>query len=266
MNFMSSINFIKKKYLMFCILLLPLTIPLLTGECDMTERTPAPVLISDIPDFSAISDIEEKKRSFFKFIRPEIEAENVKIFGKRERLLALYEKYEEKIIFSMEDKKWLEQLKVHYRVKDSIDDPDIAWMELIRRVDILPVELALTQAAKESGWGTSRFARFGNNIFGQWCFIEGCGLVPAKRNEGANHEVKKFESVNASVRSYIHNLNTHAAYMEFRQLRSEQRLAGQKLDGYPLIFGLPEYSERGEAYLEEIRDMMLANMDIMGSE
>ncbi|MBL7031879.1 MAG: glucosaminidase domain-containing protein [Nitrospira sp.] len=271
MNTMKHIDFRKKKYVMLYILLFPLAMLLLTGEYDLTNRghnvaNEIPVWRSQIPDFSAINDLEEKKSSFFEFIRPEIEIENARVLAKRERLLDLYKQYRKKIILSLEEKEWLEKLKAKYRVNGNFDDPELAWIELIRRVDILPVELALTQAAKESGWGTSRFARRGNNIFGQWCFKEGCGIVPINREEGASHEVQKFESVNGSVRSYIHNLNTHDAYEEFRQLRFEQRRVGKKLDGYPLVSGLPRYSERGEAYLEEIRDMMLANMDIMASE
>ncbi len=254
---------------MLLILLLPLAMPLLTGEFNLPNRVHhkkgIPVWRSKVPDFSAIIDIEEKKRSFFEFLRPVIDSENTKVLVERAKLLDLYKQYREKIIFSMEEKAWFGKLKSKYRVKDNVDDPEHVWIELISRVDMLPVELALTQAAKESGWGTSRFARVANNVFGQWCFTDGCGIVPINRKEGATHEVRKFTSVNGSVRSYIHNLNTHAAYEEFRQLRFQQRRTGKKLDGYPLVSGLPRYSERGEAYLEEIRDMMLANMYIIGS-
>jgi len=256
---------------MLYILLFPLAMLLLTGEYDLRNREhnvkkEIPVWSSEIPDFSAISDMEERKKSFFEFVRPMIETENARVLEKRERLLDLYKQYREKIIFSMEEKEWLEELKAKYRVNGNFNDPELVWIELIRRVDVLPIELALTQAAKESGWGISRFARGGNNIFGQWCFQEGCGMVPVNREEGATHEVQKFGSVSESVRSYIHNLNTNTAYDEFRHLRFEQRRTGKRLDGYSLVSGLPRYSERGEVYLEEIRDMMLANMHIIGSE
>ena len=254
---------------MLYILLLPLAMPLLTGKFDLQNnvnhiKKVIPVWRSAVPDFSAIIDIEEKKRSFFEFVRPVIESENARVYVQRGKLLALYKQYRENFIFSLEEKAWLKKLKAKYRVRDNADDPELVWLELIKRVDILPVELALTQAAKESGWGTSRFATMANNMFGQWCFKEGCGIVPSSREEGAKHEVRKFGSVSESARSYIHNLNTNAAYEEFRQLRYEQRRKGKKLEGYPLVSGLPRYSERGEAYLEEIRDMMLANMHIMG--
>ena len=271
MNSLKRINCFEKKYLMLYILFLPLLMPLLSGEFDLSSKGPhvkrgIPVWRSEIPDFSLIIDIEEKKRSFFDFLRPVIETENARVLEKREKLLNLYQQSRKKIKFSMEEKAWLEKLKDKYRVRDNVDDPEQVWIELIRRVDMLPVGLALTQAAKESGWGTSRFARMANNVFGQWCFKEGCGIVPVNREEGANHEVRKFGSVNASVRSYIHNLNTHAAYDEFRQLRFDQRRTGKKLNGYHLVSGLPRYSERGEAYLEEIRDMILANLYIIGSQ
>lgn len=269
MNRFNYSKLIRKRYLVLIILLLPLLMPLLTGEWDLPPRVhdfdkKDPVLKSDIPDFSAITDLEKKKRSFFEFIRPVIEAENARVFKEREKLLELYDRYRRDISLSIEDKRWLEGLKKRYRVDHDTDGP-AAWIELIKRVDILPVELALIQAAKESGWGTSRFARTGNNIFGQWCFKEGCGIVPVDREEGAGHEVRKFASVKDSVRSYMRNLNTHYAYEVFRELRYKQRLAGEELKGYPLISGLPGYSERGEAYLEEIRDMMTANKDIIGS-
>jgi Bax protein len=261
---------IRKRYLMLFILLLPLVMPLLTGEWGLPRRvhkfdSKGPILRSDLPDFSAISDLKKKKRRFFEFVSPVIEAENARIFEKRQKLLELYDQHRQGMIFSIEEKQWLEYLKKKYRVYDDSSNPEAVWMELIKRVDVLPVELALIQAAKESGWGTSRFARMGNNIFGQWCFIEGCGIVPINREEGATHEVQKFASVNESVRSYMRNLNTHFAYEEFRELRYKQRLTGEGLKGYPLVSGLPGYSERGEAYLEEIRDMMMANMDIIGS-
>lgn len=224
----------------------------------------AAVLANELPDFSAIKDIKEKKKRFFSFVRPIIEAENERVLSKREKLIGLYKKHIENALFSTEEVEWLDRLHAEYRINDD-DDPEFVWTDSLRRVDALPVELAMTQAAKESGWGVSRFVRTGNNIFGQLCFVKGCGIVPVNRDEGAIHEVRKFESVRASVRSYIRNLNTNSAYEGFRQLRFDQRQAGEELEAYSLISGLPRYSVRGEAYLEEIRAMILANRHIMGS-
>ncbi len=225
----------------------------------------APVFESELPDFNAIYDLKEKKRSFFSFLRPIIEAENERVFNKRKKLLGLYKKHIGKAVLSPEERMWLDRLQAGYRINYADDDSEFVWTELLRRIDVLPVELALTQAAKESGWGGSRFARMGNNIFGQQCFVKGCGIIPGRRDEGAIHEVKKFKSLNDSVRSYIHNLNTNIAYDGFRQLRFDQRQTGEELEAYSLISGLPSYSERGEAYLEELRAMLMANMPIMGS-
>jgi Bax protein len=124
---------------------------------------------------------------------------------------------------------------------------------------MIPLNLALAQAAKESGWGTSRFAREGNNLYGQRCFTKGCGIVPAGRAEGATHEVRRFDTAAASVQSYIHNLNTNNAYRRFRLMRRLQRLEGKEPDGFILAESLPRYSERRYRYLDEIREMMRVN-------
>ncbi len=225
----------------------------------------SPVIASDIPDFDLIRDTAEKKRSFFRFLRPIIEEENARVLVKRKRLLDLYERHRQKASLSPLDIEWLDGLYSEYKVKRNPDDTELDWTALLKRVDALPVEMALIQAAKESGWGSSRFARAGNNLFGQWCFRNGCGLVPNGRDPGDKHEVAVFRSVRSSVRSYIHNLNTNIAYSHFRDLRFEQRRQGKEPDAYTLIDGLPGYSERGEAYIEEIRAMLLANEPYMGS-
>ena len=124
---------------------------------------------------------------------------------------------------------------------------------------MIPNSLALVQAANESAWGTSRFARDANNYFGQWCFTRGCGLIPANRIEGAHHEVQRFSSPKESVASYLNNLNTHNAYAQLRSIRSNAVKNGEPITGYLLAAGLGKYSERGEAYIEEIRTMIRVN-------
>ena len=131
--------------------------------------------------------------------------------------------------------------------------------ELLVRVDIIPVSLALAQAANESAWGTSRFAREGNNIFGQWCFDEGCGLVPGQRADDASHEVRSFSSVEASVRAYFRNLNTNPTYEYLRELRAQMRMKGKPLDSRALAQGLLRYSERGHVYISELYDIIRVN-------
>ena len=123
-------------------------------------------------------------------------------------------------------------------------------------MDIVPLQLALVQAAKESSWGRSRYAVQSNNIFGQWCFKQGCGVIPKERPAGARHEVRKFDSVSDAIRSYIHNLNSHYRYNNLREIRQSLRQNGQAIEGDELVDGLLFYSERRHQYVEEIRSMI----------
>ena len=119
--------------------------------------------------------------------------------------------------------------------------------------------MVLAQAAIESAWGTSRFARQANNLFGQWCFAPGCGIVPLHRPSDATYEVEKFPSVGAAVEAYYLNLNTHAAYRALRTIRRESRLQGKTLSGALMVAGLEKYSGRGIHYVEELRSMIRTN-------
>jgi Bax protein len=124
---------------------------------------------------------------------------------------------------------------------------------------VVPPSLALSQAANESAWGTSRFARSGHNYFGQWCFTTGCGVVPRHRTAGKQHEVAVFASPAAAVASYLHNLNSHPAYQRLREIRLQQRQQHQVVSGLALAAGLEKYSERGEDYIRELRAMIRHN-------
>jgi Bax protein len=130
-------------------------------------------------------------------------------------------------------------------------------------VDAVPDHLVLAQAANESAWGTSRFAREGNNLFGQWCFRQGCGLVPASRPDGATYEVARFESVSQSIGSYMHNLNTGRTYQELREIRALARENGHDPDANAMAAGLMSYSERGEDYISELRSMIRHNAEVI---
>ena len=131
--------------------------------------------------------------------------------------------------------------------------------ELLLRVDQVPASLALAQAAMESAWGTSRFAVQGNNLFGQWCYQKGCGLVPLRRNAGSTHEVAKFDSVSDAIKSYLKNINTHRAYADLRNDRASLRSAGKPITGHQLAEGLIDYSELREAYVHEIQAVIRIN-------
>lgn len=214
-----------------------------------------------LPDFSGFEDVDAKKRAFFEFLLPLVKQENQRIETLRAHLLSLAARVDS---LRENELRWLLQLAQYYRVVASdtgTANLDPGWVidRLLLRVDQVPPSLALAQAANESAWGTSRFAREGNNLYGQWCFRKGCGLVPKDRPPGDRHEVAKFSSPLHSVERYIHNLNTHLAYKEFRLMRANQREAGAALSGKQIAATLVKYSTRGAEYVEELRAMIRLN-------
>lgn len=202
------------------------------------------------------SSTKEKKQRFFALLQPLIAVENQYIEQQRAWLEALQPEQ-----LSQQEQLLLQQLAVEYKVNASSDLE--RYQELLLRVDTIPLELVLAQAANESAWGRSRFAREGNNLFGQWCFSPGCGLIPARRPEGASYEVAKFVSVQQSVRAYLHNLNTFKAYKALRQLRAKLRQNDQEVSGIVLAEALERYSERGNAYVQDLQSMMRVNQALV---
>lgn len=215
----------------------------------------------NVPDFAAISDIQTRKIEFFSYLLPAINEQNELILEQRAHLEYLRDKYQGGEPLSDIEQLWLDDLATHYRV--TAENEDDRFAILLRRVDIIPDTLVLIQAANESGWGTSRFALDARNFFGQWCWTEGCGLVPHSRREGQIHEVREFNSATESVRSYIRNLNTHDAYQDLRQIRAELRQNNMSITAQPLTHGLMSYSERGEDYIVELNQMIRVNLPII---
>ncbi|AOY87109.1 bax protein [Marinobacter salinus] len=208
----------------------------------------------DLPDFSQFRDTTEKKAAFFSFLYPRIVLANSRILIERDYLDSLAKKSS----LTAKEKKWLSAQAERLRVDVPTGSPE-QFALLHKRLDVIPPSLILSQAANESAWGTSRFAIKGNNLFGQWCFSKGCGLVPRSRVEGADHEVAKFSSPYRSVRAYIQNLNRHPTYQALRDVRLKDRRTDQPLSGLDMAQGLLGYSERGEEYVEEIRSMIHYN-------
>lgn len=220
--------------------------------------------VTEVPDFSGYADVRDKKQAFFGFLAPIVQAENSRIEVARFQLETLHDRFTQTGRLSKAERKQLLVIANDYNVDIEVDDElDASFGVLLRRVDVVPEALVLVQAANESGWGTSRFAREGLNFFGQWCFRKGCGLVPDARSEDMNHEVRKFASVNASVRSYLRNINTHPAYFELRRLRAEKRASGADIRALDLTQGLLSYSERGEDYVHELNSMIRVNRPII---
>lgn len=218
------------------------------------QQVTRPPGLIDLPAFDGL-EISAMKEAFFDFLRPIARDHNERVAKERAWLLEVAEN---------PSPGWLEQRRLRrlaerYGVDLDGMDRDAAIALLKRRVDVVPESLVLTQAAKESGWGRSRFAREGNALFGERCFDEGCGIVPGARPEEAGHEVAKFPTVHAAVGSYIHNLNTHPEYTEFRRARQQLRSNGEEPSGVLLAEHLGSYSERGERYVLEIVSMIRQN-------
>lgn len=208
------------------------------------------------PDFEAIGDIATRKETFFNFILPLVEHENERLLQLREQLQAIAKRAASNKL-THQDHSLLAELARQYDVEEGPLEQTLERLD--RRINTIPTALALAQAASESAWGTSRFAREGNNFFGQWCFKAGCGLVPQNRREGAFHEVTRFESARASVAAYFHNINTHSAYHSLRLLRQQKAAAGLAVSGYELAGKLTSYSERGAPYIGELRSIIRGN-------
>ena len=185
------------------------------------QRELATSVAMDPPDFKAIKDPVERKQAFVNYLRPSYETVAANILTQRSKL---------------------EKLK--------------SQLNLVR-VDILPPELVLSQAATESGWGTSRMARKLNNFFGHYCFEKGCGVSPYRRN--GSGEVKSFDSPELAVQAYMRNVNTHPAYKQVRQMRADMRAEVKPLDAVALAKGLNRYSTMGDGYVRKIQGMIRTN-------
>jgi Bax protein len=211
---------------------------------------------SSVPDFRNFSAGSERKTVFFNYLRPLIDAENTHILALRHTLMR-WQKNPQNIGWWQTRR--LQTVTRDYRLPDFDADKADDWQRLLQRVDVIPPSLALAQAANESAWGTSRFARRGHNYFGQWCFTTGCGVVPNQRTLGKDHEVEVFASPAESVASYLLNLNAHPAYQRLREIRQQRRQRQQPVSGLALAAGLEKYSERGVAYIQELREMIRYN-------
>ena len=188
------------------------------------EKLVKPIYFTQFPrDLNNLQSVQLKKETFIKIVLPLIVAENEKILDDREKLKVLIEK---KFTSDLE-KQWLRQKLLEYKVKKGNLD------ELMYRMDMIPVSIALAQAAKESGWGTSRFALEGNAIFGQWTW-DGQGIAPLKRDGDKNHKILKFPILRASVKAYKNNLNTHKSYFKFREKRKSLRDKNKNITGLSL--------------------------------
>lgn len=208
-----------------------------------------PVALTLLPaEIKMIENTKKRKEFFIQIILPLILKENNNIRVDRKRLFNIINKSNNTEL----EKKWLSQKYKQY----GIPSKDLSVLKI--RMDEIPVSLAIAQAAKETGWGTSRFALEGNALFGQWTW-SGEGLKPKESEKSEGHKVMKFNVLQASVRAYQRNLNTHSSYQEFRFARAKLRDEGKELDSLILSEFLNEYAETGEKYVEVLQQIIEQN-------
>jgi len=215
------------------------------------------IAIDPLPlDYHPDLEVSRKKALFFRALLPLALAENEEIRKQRAFVQSV-----QSARVAPKNSLTRERLSILFGQYRVAMEPDMtaAINKLLHRMDEIPPALLLAQAANESAWGTSRFARKANNLFGQWTWRTGQGIIPKERPEGEDYAIRKFPSLRASVRDYIHNLNIGHAYDELRKIRSQMRAAGQPLDAVALAVGLSRYSERGEDYINEIRNIITGN-------
>ena len=213
------------------------------------EKLVKPIYFTQFPrDLDNLQSVKLKKETFIKIVLPLIVAENEKILDDREKLKILVEKK----FTTDSEKQWLRQKLLEYKVKRG----DLE--ELLFRMDMIPVSIALAQAAKESGWGTSRFALEGNAIFGQWTW-DGQGIAPLKRDGDKNHKILKFPILRASVKAYKNNLNTHKSYLKFREKRKVLRDKNKGITGLALTSTLKNYAQTGSEYTKILNQIITQN-------
>jgi Bax protein len=235
------------------ILVCTLSLNPLSGKIDSDVLTSNTLL----PDLSTVNQPMERVQLFIDIMRPLVEQKNELLTSTRERLLQIKSEIDQGHELGFVDREQLNRLREDFSVNsDDYPSDKHAVDVLLSRVDIIPASMVIAQAAIESGWGTSYFAQEGNNLFGEWCFKKGCGLVPRRRAASATHEVRRFESIEESINSYYRNINTHNAYRGLRDLRTKIRHNQDKFTGRNLVAGLGKYCGRGDIYVAEVRSLI----------
>ena len=208
-----------------------------------------PIYLMKLPkDLKTLGDTKIKRELFIKIVLPLILDENQKIMDDRKKLFKILAKN----FNTVGEKVWLKRRFREYK----IEDQDLSKLKI--RMDIIPVSIALAQAANESGWGTSRFALEGNALFGQWTWSKK-GISPANKDPNKTHKILQFQILKASVRAYKNNLNTHSAYKEFREVRAQLRQDDKQIVGLDLTKYLKNYAAIGEKYVSILENIIERN-------
>lgn len=228
----------------------------------MEPEPPVHIPVTQVPDFASIRSIKDKKVAFFSYLKPVVQQQNQRILFERSRLKAMEFELSLRQSLSSRQLTFLQQMAKKYKLT-KVSGSGKLLNALLLRVDIVPEALVMSQGANESAWGTSRFARHGFNFFGLWCYRPGCGFVPSRRIAGGKHEVARFSSLDQGVAAYLLNLNTHNAYRGLRKIRHTLREGQQEISASRLAQGLMSYSERGQAYIDELQAMIRINRKYM---
>ena len=208
-----------------------------------------PIYLTKLPkDLKTLGDTKKKRELFIKIILPLILDENNKIAEDRKKLFKIISKN----FNTVGERVWLKRRFREYK----IEDQDLAKLKM--RMDIIPVSIAIAQAANESGWGTSRFALEGNALFGQWTWSKK-GISPKNKYPDQSHKILQFQILKASVRAYKNNLNTHNAYKEFREVRAQLRQENKRIIGLDLTKYIKNYAAIGEKYVAIINGIIEQN-------
>ena len=208
-----------------------------------------PIYLTKLPkDLKTLGDTRKKRELFIKIILPLIIDENNKINEDRKKLFKILGKN----FNTVGERVWLKRRFKEYKVEDH----DLSKLKM--RMDIIPVSIALAQAANESGWGTSRFALEGNALFGQWTWSKK-GISPKNKDPDQSHKILQFQVLKASVRAYKNNLNTHNAYKEFREVRAQLRQENKLIVGLDLTKYLKNYAGIGEKYVTILENIIENN-------
>ena len=208
-----------------------------------------PISLTLLPtEITKIENVKKRKDLFIQIILPLVIAENNNIKLDRKKLFTILNKNKN----SMAEQNWLNSKFKQYGVVSK----DLPTLKV--RMDEIPTSMIIAQAAKETGWGTSRFAQEGNALFGQWTW-SGEGIKPANADKDTTHKIMKFNVLQASVKAYQRNLNTHSSYRDFRSARAEMRDNGEKLDSTALTEHLDSYAETGKEYVKILQQIIRQN-------
>ena len=212
------------------------------------------LLLAALPhDLAEVPETAERKNIFFRAVLPLVLRVNEEILAERKKLLDIRGRLRAHHHIAQAERQWLQAMAERYQTTPG----DIE--QLVKRVDIIPPSLALAQAAEESGWGSSRFVREGNALFGQWTTVDEGNQLPLARDAGRTHRVAGFDSLLDSARAYARNLNSHRAYRDFRDVRAGIRAEGRAASGFELAGKLGRYSQRGAAYVNRLRGLIVVN-------